>query len=69
MKHGRATLGDTIMTTKRKPVLPALSFPHHVTADAAATLATAYVAYRDALATAEAKRRAFDNLYRHATEG
>jgi hypothetical protein len=57
------------MITKRKPALPALSFPAHVTADAAAALATAYVAYRDALATTEAKRRAFDNLYRHATEG
>jgi hypothetical protein len=57
------------MITKRKPVLPALSFPSHVTADAAAALATAYVAYRDALATTEAKRRAFDNLYRHASEG
>jgi hypothetical protein len=57
------------MINKRKPALPALSFPSHVTADAAAALATAYVAYRDALATTEAKRRAFDNLYRHATEG
>ena len=57
------------MTNKRKPALPALSFPAHVTADAAAALATAYVAFRDALATTEAKRRAFDNLYRHATEG
>jgi hypothetical protein len=57
------------MITKRKPALPALSFPFHITADAAAALATAYVAYRDALATTEAKRRAFNNLYRHATEG
>jgi hypothetical protein len=57
------------MSLKHKPALPALTFPAHVTADAAAALATAYVAYRDALATTEAKRRAFDNLYRHATEG
>jgi hypothetical protein len=57
------------MTNKHKPMLPALSFPHHMTADAAVALTTAYVAYRDALATTEAKRRAFENLYRHASEG